>query len=149
VVNTELCRDNAAMMFVTMFFAMLDPRSGELSFANAGHNPPYLLGAGGITLITGAKGRPLGTRAASTYESDLLRLEPQDTIYLYTDGVTEAFDKQDQLFGEERLESVLRAAAGAGPDRLIKQVADAVRRFSDGAPQSDDITTMALRSVRA
>jgi phosphoserine phosphatase RsbU/P len=147
VVNAELCQDNTAMMFVTMFFAMLDPRTGVLSFTNAGHNPPYVLGAGEIAPIVGAKGRPLGARAGSTYHNDFLRLEPRDMIYLYTDGVTEACDKQDQLFGEERLEAVLRSAAG-GPIQLIKTVIEALRVFSDGAPQSDDITTMALRCVR-
>ena len=149
VVNGELCQDNAAMMFVTMFFAMLDPKSGELSFTNAGHNPPYLLRGGGLAPIIGAKGRPLGTRANSTYESRSLRLEPHETIYLYTDGVTEAVDRQDQLFGEERLESVLRASAGGPPHELIKAVAEAIRTFAGGAPQSDDITAMAVRRVRS
>ena len=149
VVNGELCQDNTAMMFVTMFFAMLDPKSGELSFTNAGHNPPYLLRGGALAPITGAKGRPLGTRANSTYESGSLRLEPHETIYLYTDGVTEAIDRQDQLFGEERLESVLRASAGGRPHELIKAVAEAIRTFAGGAPQSDDITAMAVRRVRS
>jgi sigma-B regulation protein RsbU (phosphoserine phosphatase) len=146
-VNRELCQDNAAMMFVTLFFGMLDPRSGDLQFVNAGHNPPYHLTAHGVTPVTGCKGRPLGTRSNSAYETGLLRLAPGEAFYLFTDGITEAANHKDELFGEERLEAVLHQAASGSPHDLIGAVAEAVRAYADGAPQSDDITAMALRRV--
>ncbi len=146
-VNRELCQDNASMMFVTLFFGMLDPRTGELRFTNAGHNPPYHLNGGDVTPITGFKGRPLGTRSNSAYETGHLTLAPGDALYLYTDGVTEAANKTDDLFSEERLETVLHKTTDLRPDVMIKAVADAVRGFADGAPQSDDITALALRRV--
>ena len=146
-VNRDLCQDNDSMMFVTLFFGMLDPRTGDLRFTNAGHNPPYRLSRQNVAPIEGSKGRPLGARGNSAYETGHLVLAPGEMLYLYTDGITEAGNKKDNLFGEERLEAVLRATAGHRPDEMIKAVADAVRGFVDGAPQSDDIAALALRRV--
>ena len=75
-VNQELCQDNAGMMFVTLFFGMLDPQTGDLRFTNAGHNPPYHLNGNGPTPVTACKGRPLGVRDNSAYETGRLTLAP-------------------------------------------------------------------------
>jgi sigma-B regulation protein RsbU (phosphoserine phosphatase) len=128
---------------------MLDPRTGELRFTNAGHNPPYHLIGDEVTPVMASKGHALGVRAGSTYETGELKLAQGDAIYLYTDGVTEAANKRDELFTEERLEAVLRAAAGRPTSVIVNAVTDAVRSFADGAPQSDDITAMAIRRVDA
>jgi sigma-B regulation protein RsbU (phosphoserine phosphatase) len=146
-VNRELCQDNVGMMFVTLFFGMLDPQTGDLRFTNAGHNPPYHLNGNRPTPVTACKGRPLGVRDNSAYETGHLTLAPGEEIYLYTDGVTEAADRKDEFFTEERLEAVLRDVAGHPANAIIKAVADAVRTFADGAPQSDDITALAIRRV--
>ena len=146
-VNRELCQDNVGMMFVTLFFGMLDPQTGDLRFTNAGHNPPYHLNGNGLTPVTACKGRPLGVRDNSTYETGRLTLAPGEEIYLYTDGVTEAANRKDELFTEERLEAVLRDVAGHPANAIINAVADAVRSFADGALQSDDITALAIRRV--
>jgi sigma-B regulation protein RsbU (phosphoserine phosphatase) len=146
-VNKELCQDNDAMMFVTLFFGMLDPRTGNLRYTSAGHNPPYYVSAEGVKPIRGGNGRPLGTRSNSTYECGLLQLAPGEAIYLFTDGITEAANQRDELFGEERLEAILREMAGHDPHDLIGAVTDAVRAYADGTPQSDDITAMAIRRV--
>jgi len=148
-VNRELCQDNAGMMFVTLFFGMLDPQTGDLRFTNAGHNPPYHLNGNGPTPVTTCKGRPLGVRDNSAYETGRLKLAPGEEIYLYTDGVTEAANRNDEFFAEERLEAVLRDVAGHPTNVIIKAVADAVSSFTDGAPQSDDITALAIRCVGA
>jgi sigma-B regulation protein RsbU (phosphoserine phosphatase) len=76
-----------------------------------------------------------------------LQLAPGEAIYLFTDGITEAANQRDELFGEERLEAILREMAGRGPHDLIGAVTDAVQAYTDGAPQSDDITAMAIRRV--
>ncbi len=146
LVNRELCQDNASMMFVTLFLGMLDAQTGDLRFTNAGHNPPYRLNGHDVTPITGSKGHPLGTRHNSAYETGHLTLTPGDALYLYTDGVTEAANNKDDLFTEERLEAILRETAGH-PNDMIRAVAAAVRAFVEGAPQSDDITALALRRV--
>jgi phosphoserine phosphatase RsbU/P len=144
-VNRELAQDNLGMMFVTLFFGLMNVKSGEVRFTNAGHNPPYFLSNGSVTPVTACKGRPLGVRDNSTYQSGTLRLSPGDALYLYTDGVTEAANRNDELFAEARLEEVLRTAASRRPIDLIKAVVDAVQSFADGAPRSDDITTLAIR----
>jgi sigma-B regulation protein RsbU (phosphoserine phosphatase) len=146
-VNRELCQDNAAMMFVSLFFAMLDPRTGELQFTNAGHNPPYCLNGDGVTPIADPKGRPLGARGDSLYRTGRLSLMPGATLYLFTDGITEAANGEHKFFGEARLEAVLRGAASGSARELITAVTEAVRSHVSGAPQSDDITAMAIRRL--
>jgi sigma-B regulation protein RsbU (phosphoserine phosphatase) len=146
-VNRELCQDNVGMMFVTLFFGMLDPRTGEVRFTNAGHNPPYQLNGSEVAPVTACKGRPLGVRDNSAYETGTLQLAPGEAIYLYTDGVTEAANRNDELFTEERLKAALREAADRRSSTIINAVGQAVRSFIDGAPQSDDITALALRRV--
>jgi sigma-B regulation protein RsbU (phosphoserine phosphatase) len=146
-VNRELCQDNPGMMFVTLFFGMLDPRTGALRFTNAGHNPPYLLIGDAVTPITACKGRPLGVRAGSTYETGELALASGEAIYLYTDGITEAANKKDELFTEERLEAILCQSAGRPTNAIVNAVTEAVRSFANGALQSDDITALAIRRI--
>jgi phosphoserine phosphatase RsbU/P len=146
-VNRELCQDNGDLMFVSLFFAMIAPASGELEFCNAGHNTPYLLRPNGVEAIEGGKGIILGVRAEAAYTTGRLSLAPGDGVYLFTDGVTEAANVQDELFSEQRLETVLRANSGAGSADIVRSVAEAVRDFVGGALPSDDITMLAIRRV--
>jgi sigma-B regulation protein RsbU (phosphoserine phosphatase) len=135
------------MMFVTLFFGVLDTATHELRFTNAGHNPPYHLRNGEITVVAECKGRPLGVRDNSSYQTGSMQLAAGDVLYLYTDGVTEAVNTRNELFGEARLEAILREAAGRSPAHLIEAVAGAVQAFADGALQADDITALAMRCV--
>jgi phosphoserine phosphatase RsbU/P len=146
-VNRELCQDNGDLMFVSLFFAMIAPASGELEFCNAGHNTPYLLRPNALEPIEGGKGIILGVRAEAAYTTGRLSLAPGDGVYLFTDGVTEAANPQDELFSEQRLEAVLRANSGAGSADVVRSVAEAVRDFVGGALPSDDITMLAIRRV--
>lgn len=149
MVNRELCADNAGMMFVTVFFGMLEPATGELRFTSAGHNPPYQLQAGDLVALTGCKGRALGVRADSTYETGRLNVAAGDVIFLYTDGITEAANRASELFAEERLELVLRQSSNRRSDELVKAMVSAVHDFAGGASQSDDIAVMAIRRLDA
>src|SRR5882757_7512728 len=146
-VNRELCRDNSDMMFVTLFFAMLAPGSGEVEFCNAGHNAPYRLSGDRVETIEGAKGIILGVRPEAPYMTGRLTLAAGESIYIFTDGVTEAEDPQQDMFSEARLEAVLRGAAGCASAEVVKAVAEAVRGFVGTALPSDDITMMALRRL--
>ena len=146
-VNRELCQDNSDMMFVTLFFAMLAPASGEVEFCNAGHNAPYRLNGKAVETIEGAKGIILGVRPDAVYQTGRLSLAPGESIYVFTDGVTEAADLQEALFSEERLEAVLRDAAGCTSADMIKSVAAAVQGFVGTALPSDDITMLAIRRL--
>lgn len=144
-VNQELCQDNTGMMFVTLFFGILDPETGEIGFVNAGHNPPYHLTGDKAVPVEGCRGRALGVRSNSFYETGNLTLALGEAIFLYTDGITEAFNKNDEMFSDERLEAVLRDVAGRRSEAIITAVSGAVRAFVDGAEQSDDITAAVIR----
>jgi sigma-B regulation protein RsbU (phosphoserine phosphatase) len=149
MVNQELCQDNAGLMFVTLFFGVFRLDSGELQFCNAGHNPPYRLRDTTVEQVPDIKGRPLGLRTDSRYETITLSMAPGDMLYLYSDGITEATDFNGALFSEQRLEAALLGAPGAGTTAVVDAVADAVKRFVGEAQQSDDITAMAMRFMDA
>jgi phosphoserine phosphatase RsbU/P len=145
-VNDELSRDNDSVMFVTVFCAILDTRTGEIVYANGGHNPPYLVPAGGrvSSLVTEA-GPVVGAIEGVSYKSQGVQLQPNDEIFLYTDGVSEAMNRDQSLFTTERLESSLTSAAGLPVKDAVGKVVAEVGAFCDGAEQSDDITMMAIR----
>ena len=143
-VNHRLCLDNDSEMFVTVFYALLDTRSGDLAYANAGHNPPYLVRGGAVEALERTGDMVLGAFDTATYRAKHTRLAPGDRLVLYTDGVTEAMDPADALFGEERLYAYLRAADGVRPEPLIGGIVEAVQRFAGDQPQSDDLTVLAV-----
>jgi sigma-B regulation protein RsbU (phosphoserine phosphatase) len=135
------------MMFVTLFFAMLSPRNGDVEFCNAGHNAPYRLSGESVEAIEGGKGIILGVRPDAVYATGRLSLAPGEGIYVFTDGVTEAENPQQDMLTEARLEAVLRGAAGRTSAEIVKSVAEAVRGFVGSALPSDDITMMAIRRL--
>lgn len=141
--NDLLAADNEQVMFVTLFYAVIDSRDGSIVYANAGHNPPYLLRADGrLEAIDPADGMALAIMDGNDYEEHRLTLAPGDALFMYTDGVTEAFDPQQQMFGEHRLEPLL-ARMHALPRREFPQrVIAAVNAFEAGGPQTDDITCL-------
>jgi phosphoserine phosphatase RsbU/P len=147
LVNRELCQDNGNMMFVTLFFAMLAPATGELSFCNAGHNAPYRLDGNSLTAIDGAKGIILGVKPDAVYDTGQISLATGEMVYLFTDGITEASNAIDELFGEARLEAVLRGGAGRASAEIVGSVAEAVKSFVGTALPSDDITMIAVRRL--
>jgi phosphoserine phosphatase RsbU/P len=146
-VNRELCQNNNDMMFVTMFFAVLAPATGDLGYCNAGHNPPYRLGETGLSPIDDAKGVILGIIPDAIYETGHLNLSPGDTLYLFTDGVTEANDAVGEMFGEERLETHLRGLVGRTSTEVVNSVTAAVHQFVGDTLPFDDITMMAVRRL--
>lgn len=151
-VDRELGRDGERTVFVTVFAGCLNLKTGELVFSNAGHNAPYWLGKdGSVKPLTQALGVPLGILDDHLYETASLRLKPGDSLFLYTDGVTEAFSREGKDFSLERLERWLehKGAAGVGAYDLVEGAFQAVKAFTGDAPQSDDITVLALRYLPA
>ena len=146
-VNRDLSENNDDIMFVTMFFAMLAPATGEVAFCNAGHNAPYRLKGGELVPIDEPKGLILGIRPEAEYEAGRLTLAAGETIFLFTDGVTEAANPAFGMFSEERLEAVLRGASGRTSADIIAAVVAEVKRFAGTALPSDDITMLALRRL--
>jgi sigma-B regulation protein RsbU (phosphoserine phosphatase) len=149
-VNRLLCLDNSAEMFVTVFYGVLDTRSGEMEYSNGGHNPPVLLrGAGAVEVLERTGGTVLGVLDDAPYAAKRAVLRPGDGIFLYTDGITEAMDRAGALFSDQRLLGVLRQGAAAPPAELVRDVVDAVQRYAAGVEQSDDITALCVRRAAA
>jgi serine phosphatase RsbU (regulator of sigma subunit) len=141
--NRLLATHNTACMFVTVFHGVLDLTSGVLRYCNAGHNPPYLLRQGGGRSALEATGIPIGVADPIDYRCAEIVLNAGDTLFLFSDGITEAFDAAGNEFGAARLEATLDAAHG-DTAALIRQVLAATAAFTAGAEQSDDITCLAL-----
>jgi sigma-B regulation protein RsbU (phosphoserine phosphatase) len=145
-VNRILYMESVAAMFVTIFYGILNTRTGELNYCNGGHNPPYLLRVNGeIEALELTGGIALGAMKNSAYKSKQMTLQAGDGVFLFTDGVTEAMDRNSELFSEARLEENLKGKAGVSLPQLIENVIAAINAYASGAPQADDITTLALR----
>ncbi|MCX6283692.1 MAG: SpoIIE family protein phosphatase [Bacteroidetes bacterium] len=144
-VNNLLCSESVSSMFVTVFYGILNTSSGELEYVNAGHNPPYIVNPSGIKEVELTRGTVLGGIEHFNYKSLRTTLAPGDILYLYTDGVTEAFNRQGELYGDQRLEDVLNTNLNSGHTELVKTILSAVAEFTAGFPPSDDITMMAIR----
>jgi sigma-B regulation protein RsbU (phosphoserine phosphatase) len=148
--NIQLAKGNDECMFVTFFCAIVDTRTGEARCACAGHNPPLLARADGVSILSIASGPPLGLVESATYAESLVSVSAGERLVLYTDGITEASDQQQRQFGEERLVAVLEAAGTAeSAEALGTRLLADVSAFAGGAPQSDDITLLILHRACA
>jgi sigma-B regulation protein RsbU (phosphoserine phosphatase) len=149
-VNLGLCEQNDQAMFLTLFAGALDLATGKLTYGSAGHDPPvFLKGGSAEASLMLSEGSPvLGLMDDADFGEQQTMLNPGDSLFLYTDGITEAMNTDKQLFGGERLLETLRLEAPSTNGRLEARLAGvmaAVRRFAGDAPQSDDITVMVLR----
>ncbi len=143
--NAKLCDNNEAGMFVTAWMGIIDLETGLVSFANAGHNPPLVKrGDGAYEYLKSRAGFVLAGMEGIKYRVNELALTPGDKIFLYTDGVTEATDLNDELYGEDRLINVLNANISADAQALCALVKSDVDAFVGEAPQFDDITMLCL-----
>src|SRR4051794_3369449 len=135
-----------AGLFITMFCARYDPADGQLTYANAGHNPPVLTSEAGTAELD-ADGAAIGFLEHVDFEERTETLAAGDALLLYTDGVVEAIDAAEEPFGEQRLAELVEAMAGAGAEPLIDAVVEALNDFTGGGHQRDDITMVALQAV--
>ena len=143
--NKKLCENNDAGMFVTAWMGILDLKTGLLKFVNAGHNPPLVRQADGeFAYLKARSGMVLAGMDGIKYRQNELQLTPGDQIFLYTDGVTEATDKNNQLYGEERLLETVNQNMVKNTQLLCEAVKDDVDQFVGEAPQFDDITMMSV-----
>ena len=146
--NDQLCQNNDEMMFVTVFFGMLDIKTGEFIFVNGGHNPPliYRKAEDKFEYLEVKKNFVLGGMDGMNFLSQSIKLEKGDMIYMYTDGVTEALDNEKELYGEKRLLDCLNAAdKNILLSDLLAYVRKDLDKHVDGAEQSDDITMLAFK----
>jgi serine phosphatase RsbU (regulator of sigma subunit) len=145
-VNRVLVREKVSSMFATCFYGLLNTRTGELRFCNAGHNPPYLLRAkGDLELMDLTGGIPLGLFEGRPYHGGLVQLAPGDALFLYTDGVPEATNAELEDYTDERLAASLRANYSLPCRDILDRITHELLTFTAGAPQSDDITMLSIR----
>lgn len=131
--------------FVTFFYAVLDPARHELRYSNAGHNPPMLLSKDGEPRLLETGGPVLGVIPSFSFEEATVTIDPGDLLLIYSDGFTEAMDRRFEEFGEARLLEATRAAWDLPAAGLVESIFDAVNKHAGDAPQTDDMTLMALR----
>ena len=138
--NSELCENNKARMFLTLFLAVLNTDNGEMTCVNAGHNPP-LLNHNGVWEYKKIKhSMALGVSKKAKYSEVVIQLDHKDSFFMYTDGVTEAQNVNQELYGENRLIDFLTAQMDNTPKTLLHAVRNELKNFAGEAPQSDDIT---------
>ncbi len=143
--NNSLAANNESLMFVTLFFGILD-QSGHLTYCNAGHDAPIVLGPGGEEEYL-----PVDSNVAAGVAPDYnftqqeAQLKPGSTLFLYTDGLTEAENAKHELFGMDRTFEAAKAACGSAPAEFVQKVTTSVHAYVNGADQSDDLTMMAIK----
>lgn len=144
--NSKLCEGNDADMFVTAWIGKIDLSTGDVTFANAGHNPPIVKRVGAESeYVKSRAGLVLAGMDGIKYKSFGMKLNKGDVLYLYTDGVTEATDAENRLYGEQRLKAAIDANGDKQPDELCKAVKADVELFVGTAPQFDDITMLSIK----
>ncbi len=146
--NNVLAAESFDNMFVTLFYAIMNVRTGEVQYVNAGHNPPYILHKDGtLETLPTSKNICLGVLEDYTYTSDSLTLQKGDCLVTFTDGVTEACSTSNELYGESRLEALLPTLAGQSARSILDNVINAVHAHAEGAEQSDDITMLVAKRL--
>ena len=148
-VNRLLCERNETMQFVTAFAAVLDPATGELHWANAGHPSAAVLSATGLAWLEGPRSAPLGVFEETAYSTQTARLTPGETLLIYSDGVSEAMNAQAVLLGDEGIERCFAAHRPGTASGVVSQLVRAVLAHEAGAAQSDDITVVAVKCAIA
>lgn len=144
-VNAILCESNREDFFITAFLAVIDLETGFLSCVNAGHNPPFVLHDGQLASPQLRAALPLAAMEGTCYQSQRMRLEKGDVMFLYTDGVSEAEDEKGNFYTDARLKDVLQRSIGLDMDDLIKNVYQDVLVFRGDAEPFDDITMLAMK----
>jgi sigma-B regulation protein RsbU (phosphoserine phosphatase) len=145
-VNSDLARDNTECMFVTVFLGIINLRTGQVTYTNAGHNAPLIKRASGeVEEVADRHGPVLGIQEHGEYGESIVVLGPGDVLLVFTDGVTEALDREENLYSDDRLVATVQAIDEINAPSVLRRVRDSVDEFALGAEQADDITIVALQ----
>jgi sigma-B regulation protein RsbU (phosphoserine phosphatase) len=146
--NALLIPESDAATFVTVFYGVMNVRTGEVQFSNGGHNPPYLVRANGeVEQLPMTDGIFLGKIANVDFETKRVRLSKGDSLFVYTDGVSEAMDSEMNQYKEDRLETYLKTTGASSLQAVVQGSIADLKRHTGEAPQSDDITVLSLRYI--
>ena len=143
--NRALADQNSQNMFLTLFLGVMDCRTGELDYCNAGHNAPVLKTKAGWQLLDVKPNLPLGIEPSFEFTAQTVQIQRDDILFLYTDGLTEAENSKHEQYGEQRMMQTLSTMATNRPQELVAHLQSDVEQFVNGAPQSDDLTMLAIR----
>lgn len=146
-INNLIYENTAMDKYITFFYGELDSNANTFSFCNAGHNPPYHVHQNGEAEELMAGGIVLGMMANMMFETAQIQLMPGDRIVMFTDGITEAFDLQDEEFGEARVLALVQESPDLSAENVMEKIVSEVRAYSKGAPQADDITMVVLKAT--
>ena len=145
-VNNLLCNESISSMFVTVFYGIIDTKSGDLTYTNAGHNYPYIISdKGNISKLELPDGLVMGIMENIKFDTKKHTLQKGESIILYTDGITEAFDINDKLYSNEKLQEILEDTSSLNMKEISECVVKSVHEYSKGVPQTDDITILSLK----
>jgi sigma-B regulation protein RsbU (phosphoserine phosphatase) len=146
--NRLISADSSSGMFVTLFYAGLDPGSSVLTCIGAGHTPPLHLRASENDVVMLNKGGlPLGIQEDGRFTEARVEMRKGDTLLLYTDGLVDAIDRRDDFYGWDRLKNVLRKSGGQGADQIVESIERDVNAFTAGTPPFDDLTMVVVKRV--
>ena len=144
--NDLLCKESVNCMFVTVFYAIYNTKTGEVEYCNAGHNSPYLIhGNGQVEVLPTSTNCMIGAIEGLDFVSGSLKMEQGDMLVMYTDGVNEAVNNAFEEYGDQRLLETLQQTTGKSCRETIDVLLNSVKAFADGAPQSDDITMLSFK----
>jgi len=144
-VNNYMSKDNAEAMFTTVFYGILNIETGKFSYSNAGHNPPMLLRDDKIEVLESTSNPAIGVMERINYNSKELQLKPNDLIIMFTDGVSEAQNTENEEYGEERIKEVILKNSNNTPEELNNAIFNSLETFRGNAEQFDDITIYSFR----
>jgi len=145
--NKAICAKCPDNRFITFFMAVANPKTGELVYTNAGHNPPLVVRAGGGFETLRGGGVILGILPMAKYKESCVELAPGDILVLYSDGITEAVSPAGEDFGEERIATLVASLRDCPASEIVEAIEKAVAEFTEGAPAADDITVVVARRV--
>jgi sigma-B regulation protein RsbU (phosphoserine phosphatase) len=147
-VNDLICDNTGADRFITFFWGIIDTKDKSLNYVNAGHNPPYIFRANGKIDRLDKGGIILGVmKAIIPYQEDWVKFDKNDVLLLFTDGVSEAMDKNNQEYGEDRLEKISKESLSLPTDAILSNIVNSVKEHSKDTTQSDDITMIVVKAV--
>ena len=147
--NRLLAAYSVDCMFVTVFCAIYNTKTGLVTYCNAGHNPPHLLRSdGSVEVLPKSNNVLVGIFDDMEYEENTLQLASGDTLVMFTDGVTEAWNPQKMEFGTERLNAILGGLVDKGSRQIVDTIKTAITDFAEGAEQSDDITMLVIKKLK-